>query len=58
MPSDENKFLTVEEVAIELHLKPRTVQDLCHQGKLGYSKPGRRYLIPRESLDEYLQIRR
>lgn len=51
-------FLTVEEVAERLNLKPRTVQLLCSQGKIGSSRPGRKYLIPPESLDEYLKIRR
>lgn len=51
-------FLTTKEVAEKLNLKPRNVQYLCEQGKLGSSKPGRKYLIPKESLDEYLKIRR
>ena len=52
------EFLTVDDVAKVLKLSPRGVQKLCASGKLGFSKPGRKYLIPRESLDEYLQIRR
>lgn len=52
------EFYTVEEVAEKLRMSPRTVQLLCREGKIGASQPGRRYLIPVESLDEYLKIRR
>lgn len=51
-------FYTVKTVARKLNLSERGVQSLCKQGKLGHSKPGKAYLIPPESLDEYLKIRR
>jgi excisionase family DNA binding protein len=54
----ESKFLTVEEFAKKVRASPRTVRKLCKDGVIGSSKPGRRYLIPVESLDEYLKIRR
>jgi excisionase family DNA binding protein len=50
--------LSVEQVAEILKIAPRTVQDLCRKGRLGGSRPGRRWLIPRESLEEYLKVRR
>jgi len=51
------RFFTVEDVAKILKISPRTVQLLCNAGKIGSSKPGRRYLIPESSLKEYLKIR-
>lgn len=52
----ETEFLTVEEVAEILRIAPRTVQGYCKTGKIGSSRSGRRYLIPRESLNTYLNI--
>jgi excisionase family DNA binding protein len=34
------------------------MQALCKKGKIGSTWTGKRYLIPQESLDEYLKIRR
>lgn len=56
MPSD--KYLTVDEVAGILRVNVRTVQTYCRKGVIGATKTERNYLIPRESLDEYLKIRR
>jgi excisionase family DNA binding protein len=55
---NDTNFLTVAEVAKKLRLSPRTVRGLCERGVLGSTQPGRKYLIPSESLDEYLKIRR
>ena len=52
----EKPFMTVEEVAAVLRIKPRTVQAICNSGKIGATKTGRRWLIPKESLDDYLRI--
>jgi excisionase family DNA binding protein len=54
---DAGKFLTVAEVAGYIHVSERTVRDLCTKGKIGASHPGRKWLIPVESLFEYLKIR-
>jgi len=51
-------FLTVKEVAEILRVSPRAVQQLCQDRKIGFTKIRKGYLIPRESLDEYLKIRR
>lgn len=51
-------FLTADQVAKELCITTNAVARLCRDKKLGASHPGRKWLIPRESLDEYLQIRR
>lgn len=53
-----DEFMTVEEVAKTLRCSTRCVQALCSTGRIGSTKTGKRYLIPRESLDEYLKIRR
>lgn len=52
----QKKYLTVQEVAEELNLTVKGVQRLCRVGTLGASRPGKSYLIPRESLDDYLKI--
>lgn len=49
-------FLTVEEVADKIHTGKRNVQRLCRDGVIGSTRSGRRYLIPPESLDNYLNI--
>jgi excisionase family DNA binding protein len=54
----DSKFLTVEEVAKKIRASSRTVRKLCKDGVIGSTRPGRKYLIPAESLDEYLKIRR
>lgn len=49
-------FLTVEEAAKILNMSPKGVQRLCREKILGNSKPGKSFLIPPESLEEYLSI--
>ena len=51
-------YLTVEEVAETLRITRRAVQAMCRNGRIGSTNAGKRYLIPQESLDEYLKIRR
>jgi excisionase family DNA binding protein len=51
-------YLMVEEVAKTLRISVRAMQQLCRDGKIGSTRTGKRYLIPQESLDEYLKIRR
>lgn len=53
---NNQKFMTVHEVAQELRLTDKGVQRLCREKILGASKPGKSFLIPRESLDDYLSI--
>lgn len=54
------KTLTIKEAAAELGVKERTVQSLCKKGILGATKPRgmRAWRIPRESLDDLMNIRR
>lgn len=51
-------YLTVEEAADILRISPRTMQQICRDGRIGWTRAGKRYLIPQESLDEYQKIRR
>ena len=56
--TDEPQYLTAEEVAEKIRKKPRYVRYLCANGILGATKPrgARAWLIPKESLDDYLKI--
>jgi excisionase family DNA binding protein len=49
------KMLTVEEVAIALHLSDQTVWRYVRTGKLPANKIGRRYLIPETAVEEMLE---
>jgi excisionase family DNA binding protein len=55
---ESEKYYTVDEVAEKIRKKPRYVRYLCAQGTLGATKPrgARAWLIPKESLDDYLKI--
>jgi excisionase family DNA binding protein len=55
---DNHQYYTVNEVAEKIRKKPRYVRYLCAQGVLGATKPreARAWLIPKESLDDYLKI--
>jgi len=52
------KYLTVAEVARKIRMSDRGVQGICRKGLIGATKAGKHWLIPQESLDEYLKIRR
>jgi len=51
-------FFTTDEVADILRVSRKAVTDMCRLGRIGATKVGERWLIPRESLDVYLNIRR
>ncbi len=55
---EESQYLTTEEVAEKIRKNPRYVRYLCAHGILGATKPrgARAWLIPKESLDDYLKI--
>ena len=42
--------MTVDEVAIRCHVKPRTVREWIRQGKLSASRIGKNYLIEEQDL--------
>ena len=59
MPENNySKYFTVEEVAEIMRMSVRNIQKLCREGKMGSTRTGKSYLIPSESIDEYLKIRR
>jgi excisionase family DNA binding protein len=49
------KMLTVEEVAVALHLSDQTVWRYVRGGKLPATKIGRRYLIPENAVEDLLE---
>ena len=53
---DAGEYYTVEEVAKKLRLTRRGVQNMCRMGRIGATRTGKLWLIPRESLDAYLRI--
>jgi excisionase family DNA binding protein len=48
----QHEVLTPQQAADILQLPKRTVLDLCRRGTLGAKKLGRRWRIPRASLDK------
>lgn len=47
---------TVEEVSEILSVKRRTVNDYIKKGKLKAIRVGREFRVPREYLEEYMEI--
>jgi excisionase family DNA binding protein len=58
IPATYSKYYNVEEVAEIMRMSERNIQKLCREGKMGSTRTGKSYLIPQESLDEFLKIRR
>ena len=48
------KVFTVQEVCKILHVAPATIYAELKRGKLSHSRVGRKYLITRQNLEEYL----
>lgn len=48
------KVFTVQEVSKILHVAPATIYAELKRGKLSHSRVGRKYLITRQNLEEYL----
>ncbi len=48
------KVFTVQEVSKILHVAPATIYAELKHGKLPHSRVGRKYLITRQNLEEYL----
>ena len=51
------EYLTVSEVAASLRVSDQTVWDRIKQGEIKAIKEGRRYLIARSDLQQYLSKR-
>ncbi|MBM4301634.1 MAG: helix-turn-helix domain-containing protein [Deltaproteobacteria bacterium] len=54
--SREEKWLRTDQAADRLHLKERRVRQLCENQTLVGIKTGRKWLIAKSSLDEYLAV--
>ena len=50
-------FLNTDEVGVVLHCEPWSVRDMCRKGVLPSIKVGRRILIPKEQLADYLEAK-
>jgi len=48
-------LLNVEQVAEFLQIKDTTVYDLLQNGEIEFYRPGKKYLISKEQLMEYLE---
>ena len=55
--SNQSQFLSVEEAAEFLRLKPSTLYSWVSNGKIPYSKVGSRILFEREALVEFVKTR-
>lgn len=53
-PAAEERMLIPVEAADRMHLNVQTVMKWCREGRLKAAKVGRRWLIPRESVDAYI----
>jgi len=49
------KYLTPTEVAEELRVTPEAVQTWCRQGRLKALRAGRRWLITRAAVDDFIR---
>ena len=49
------EFLTVKEVAEELHTTERTIRALIKSGSLKAKKVGTKYIVTMEAIREYLK---
>ena len=59
-PTSTELLLTVEDLAVEWRVKPRTIRDLCARGEIPFIRlPGDRLIrFRRAELDELLDSRR
>lgn len=54
----ELKYLTADQAATILHVKPIRVVDLCKRKKLVAFKPGKAWLIKESDLEAYIEAHR
>lgn len=55
--NSEKEFLTTDEAAVELNIRPNRVRQLCRAGKLG-QLVGRVYIIKPEEIERHKRERR
>jgi len=51
----DERMLTPMEASDRMHLNVQTVMKWCREGRLEAAKVGRKWLIPRESVDSYIR---
>jgi excisionase family DNA binding protein len=56
MPSTEDEFLTVAEVAQKLRLSQATIRNWLDEGRLPHVRIGRRVRIVRADLDRFMEL--
>ena len=49
-----SRFLTAGEVADILRVKPQQVLEMCREGRLRATKPGKTWLITAEDVEAYI----
>lgn len=53
----KQKFLSVSEFAKEAHITPQAVRKMISEKRLNANRLGEQYVIDREELNRYLQLR-
>jgi excisionase family DNA binding protein len=56
MPSTEDEFLTVAEVAEKLRVSQATIRNWLHEGRLAHVRIGRRVRIVRTDLERLIEF--
>ena len=51
----DNPLLTVTEVAERMRLSPNKVYELLHAGQIPHIRPGRKFLIPTQALERWIE---
>lgn len=51
---EKNELVTIEELCKILHIGKSTAMKLINEGKIKAVKPGRRWIIPLTSINEYI----
>ena len=49
------EFLTVKDIALELHTTERTIRELIKKGALKAKKVGTKYIVTIQTLRDYIQ---
>jgi len=51
----DNPLLTVTEVAERMRLSPNKVYELLRAGQIPHIRPGRKFLIPTQALERWIE---
>lgn len=52
---EKNELVTIEELCKILHIGKSTAMKLINEGKIKAVKPGRRWIIPVDAIEVYIQ---